>query len=138
VNSPISKNTIITKDENNGKMRVGKLLLQMSIRELHNDLLLDGPLGLPDAKDTSGEPIISNTALHSLLPPQLKRMSTKYKAMCGYELCIIIEQFQALLSVYQLSLLRQLEKETNECANQCAKAISKMRSDNYREEASVS
>jgi hypothetical protein len=79
VNLPISKDTIMIKDKNNEKTRVGKLLLQISIRELHNDLLSDGPLGLPDAK-------------------------------------------------------RRLEKETNNCVNQRAKAIRKRRSDNYREE----
>jgi hypothetical protein len=133
VNSPISNDTIIIKDNNNEKTRVGKLLLQISIRELHNDLLSDGPLGLPGAKDTAGEPIISDTALRSLLPPQLKRMSTKYKAMCGCELCIIMGQFQASLNAYRLSLLRRLEKETDECDSQEEKAIKRTRSDNYRE-----
>jgi hypothetical protein len=61
-------------------------------------------------------------------------MSTKYKAMCGCELCIIIGQFQASLNAYRLSLLRRLEIETDECANLRKKAIKKTRSDNYRAE----
>jgi hypothetical protein len=105
VNLPISNDTIIIKDKSNKKTRVGKLILQISIRELHNDWLSDGPLGLPDARDMSGELIIPDTALRSLLPPQLKRMSTKYKAMCGCELCTIMGQFQASLNAYRLSLL---------------------------------
>jgi hypothetical protein len=134
VNSPITNDTIIIRDENNEKTRVGKLLLQISIRELHNDLLSAGPLGLLGSRDASGAVIISDTALRSLLPPQLKKMSTKYKAMCGCELCIIMAQFQASLNAYRLSLLRRLENEAEECESPREKRIKKARSDNYREE----
>ena len=44
VNDPITNETIIIRDENKDKKRVGKILLQMSIQEIHNYLLSAGPL----------------------------------------------------------------------------------------------
>ena len=57
--------------------------------------------------------IISYTVLKLLLPSQLKKIITKYKAICGCELCIIMAQFQASLNDLRLSLLRRLENEAN-------------------------
>ena len=68
---------------------VPKLLLQLSVRELHNSLVSDpNDGGLKDARDEYGKIIISNSTLRSLLPPQLKQMSARYKIMCGCECCI--------------------------------------------------
>ena len=51
-----------------------KLLLQVSVRELHNSLVSDPNDGcLKDARDEDGKIIISDSTLHSLLPPQLKK-----------------------------------------------------------------
>ena len=58
---------------------VTKLLLQVSIRELHNRLVSDTNYGNEDDNI-----IISDSTLRSLLPPKLKRMFAKYKVMCGY------------------------------------------------------
>jgi hypothetical protein len=95
VNSPIVNKIVIIKDANNEKTRVGKLLLQISIREIHNKLLSDGPLEFPEAKEVNAYAIISDTPLRLLLPPQLKKMSAKYKAMSDCELCIVMGHFQA-------------------------------------------
>ena len=57
---------------------VPKLLLQVSVRELHNSLVSDpNDGGLKDARDEDGKNIISNSTLLSLLPPQLKQMSAR-------------------------------------------------------------
>ena len=65
---------------------VPKFLLQVSVRELHNILVSDpNDDGLKDARDEDGKIIISDSTLHSLLPPQLKQMSARYKIMCGCE-----------------------------------------------------
>ena len=66
-----------------------KLLLQVSVRELHNSLVSDPNDGvLKDARYENGKIIISDSTLCSLLPPQLKQMSARYKVMCGCECCI--------------------------------------------------
>ena len=68
---------------------VPKLLLQVSVRELHNSLVSDPNDGGPkDARDEDGKIIISDSTLRSLLPPQLKQMSAQYEVMCGCE-CLI-------------------------------------------------
>ena len=68
---------------------VTKLLLQVSVRELHNILVSDpNDGGLKDCRGENGKIIISDSKLCSLLLPQLKQMSARYKIMCGCECCI--------------------------------------------------
>ena len=68
---------------------VPKLLIQVSVRELHNSLVNDpNDGGLKDARNEDGKIIVSDSTLSSLLPPQLKQISARYKIMCGCECCI--------------------------------------------------
>ena len=61
----------------------------MSVRELHNSLVSDpNDGGLKDARYEDGKIIINDSTLSSLLPPQFKKMSARYKIMCGCECCI--------------------------------------------------
>ena len=65
------------------------LLLQVSVRELHNNLVSDTYNGgIKEAIGAENNIIISDSTLCSLLPPQLKKISSRYKVMCGYECCI--------------------------------------------------
>ena len=68
---------------------VPKLLRKVSVRELH-DILVSYPNdgGLKDARDEYDKIIISDSTLRSLLPHQLKQMSTRNKIMCGCVCCI--------------------------------------------------
>ena len=53
---------------------VPKILLQVSVRELHNNLVSDPNYGgLKEARDEDGKIIISDSTLGSLLPPQFKK-----------------------------------------------------------------
>ena len=66
-----------------------KLILQVSVIELHNSLVSDpNDGGLKDSRDEDGKIITSDATLRSLFPPQLKKMSARYKIMCGCECCI--------------------------------------------------
>ena len=88
--SPISNDCIkVMFDYQKEPQQVPKFLLQVSVRELHNSLVSD-PIygGLKDARDEDGNIIISDYTLRSLLPPQLKKMSARFKFMCGCECCI--------------------------------------------------
>ena len=61
----------------------------MSVGEPHNSLVSDpNDGGLKDAGDEDDKIIISDSTLRSLLPPQLKQISARYKIMCGCECCI--------------------------------------------------
>ena len=80
VQSPISNDCLkVMFDDQTETQLVTKLLLRVSIRELHNSLVSDpNDGGLKDATDEYDNTIISDSTLHSLLPPQLKHMSAQY------------------------------------------------------------
>ena len=88
--SPIARDTlIITYAESRVKRRVPKLLLECSIRQLHNDIIAspdDGGL-LGDRHADTNDVIISDTMLSSLSPPQLCPMIDNHKMMCGCAIC---------------------------------------------------
>ena len=68
------------------------MLLQLSVRELYNNLVSDPNYGgLKDARDEENNIIISDYTLRTLLPPQLKQISAQYKVMCGCE-CFIFDK----------------------------------------------
>ena len=76
-------------DDQTEPQLVPKLLPQVFVRELHNSHVSDPNYGvLKDARDEDGNIISSDSTLHSLLPPQFKKMSARYKIMCGCECCI--------------------------------------------------
>ena len=59
-------------DDHTKKKIVSKLLVHVSIRELHNSLVSESDYdGLKKAKDADNNIIISDYKLSSLLPPQL-------------------------------------------------------------------
>ena len=68
---------------------VTKVLLQVSVRELHNILVSDpDDCGLKNARVEDDNIIISDSSFCSLLPPKLKQISALCKVMCGFECCI--------------------------------------------------
>ena len=78
---------------------VTKLLLQISVRELHDDLIGPPPKGLPSVYDSSTQKLlVSESTLRAMLPPQLRRMTNAQKEICGCECCITTKLLhQALL-----------------------------------------
>ena len=75
VQSPICNDCIKAMlDDQKEPQLVPKLLLQVSVRELHNSLVSDPSNGgLKDYRDEDGKIIISDSTLRSRLPPQLKK-----------------------------------------------------------------
>ena len=81
--------------------RVGKLLLQFSERELHNDLIKSEKLdGLPRVWNNK-KLLVSDTALRYLMPRQVKKSTPRYKQMCGCEVCIHCKQLQSTLNSWR-------------------------------------
>ena len=73
-------------DDQTEPQLVSKLLPQVSVRELHNILVSDPNYdSLKYARDEDNNIIISDSILYSLLSPQLKQMSARYKVICGCE-----------------------------------------------------
>ena len=83
---PIAHDTLIITDaESRVKRRVTKLLLECSMRQLHNELIAspdDGDL-LGSRHTDTNDVIISDTMLRYLSPPQLCPMTDNHKMMCG-------------------------------------------------------
>ena len=74
--SPSMDDTLLIQNRNNPleKIRVPKLLITCSMRELHNDLVAKSSEGFPDAYDAKGNILISDTALRALMPPNIKNL----------------------------------------------------------------
>ena len=88
--SPITRNTLLIADaDSKVKRRVPKLLLECSMRQLHNEIIASpydgGLLGARHAK--TNDVIISNKMLRYLAPPQLRPMTDNHKMMCGCAIC---------------------------------------------------
>ena len=90
VQSPIMNDFVSVKDKADPTIvhKVPKLLLQVSIQELHNDLIEQL---LEASKD--GIPLVSDTKLREIMPPQVKMMTDRYKEMCGCTDCVRIGYF---------------------------------------------
>ena len=114
VQSPISNDCLkVVLDDQIEPQLVPKLLLQVYVRELHNRILSDpNHGGLKDARDEYGKIIISDSTLRSLLPPQLKQMSARYKVMCGCECCIYDKSIHSLLLSWRDRYLKKLKDKS--------------------------
>ena len=63
-------------DDKTEPQLIPKLLLWLSVRELHNSLVSDpNDGGFKDARDEENNIIITDSTFRLLLPPQLKQMS---------------------------------------------------------------
>ena len=99
--STIARETFLITDAEYGvKRRVLKLLLECSMRQLHNELI-----ALPDYGYLVGARhantnyvIISDTMLRSLAPPQLRPITDHHKMMCGCAICNTSKYFQESLN----------------------------------------
>ena len=82
----------------------------MSVRQIHNSLVSDtNDGGLKDARNEDGKIIISDSTLRSLLPPQLKQMSTRYNIMCGCEFCISAKSIHSSLISWRDRYLKKIK-----------------------------
>ena len=76
VQSPIVNDCLkLNIDGHTEPQLVPKLLLQVSVRELHNNLVISTIYGgIKEARDEDDNIIISDSTLRSLLPPKLKNI----------------------------------------------------------------
>jgi hypothetical protein len=90
-------------------------LLQILYWKIHNDLLSDGPSGLPEARHQAmNVALISDTAFRVLTPPQLWMMTKRHKNVCGCKTHIIMLQMQkSFLNSYHYVVLQRLTKKSN-------------------------
>ena len=100
-------------DDHTEPQLVPKSLLQVSVKKLHNILVSDpNDGGLKDARDENGNIIISDYTLRSLLPPQLKQMSARYKIMCGCECCIYAKSIHSSFISWSDRYLKKIKDKS--------------------------
>ena len=77
--SPLANDMVTVKDQEDTTrfIKVPKFLLRVSIRELHTDVIEN----VKGAMDAAGNPVISDTKLREILPPEVKRMNDRYNKM---------------------------------------------------------
>ena len=107
--SPITRDTLLIADaDTKVKRRVPKLLLECSMRQLHNELidsLDDG--GLVGARHViTNYVIISDTMLRYLVPPKLRLMTDNQKMMCGCAICNTSKYMQESLNAWRRRQLK--------------------------------
>ena len=87
VNSPIFNETLLVPDPElpGNKIRVSKLILQISILEIRNDLISESIVyQFKEAiYETTGKPLISDISLCELMPNNVPKITDSYKHMCG-------------------------------------------------------
>ena len=110
--SPIARDTLLITDaEYRVKWRVPKLLLECSMRQLHNELIASpddgGLLGARHAE--KNDVIISDTMLRSLAPPQLRPMTDNHKMMCGCAICKTSKYMQESLNAWRRKQLKTMK-----------------------------
>ena len=88
--SPIACDTLLITDAEYGvKRRVPTILLECSMRHLHNEIIAsthDGDL-LGYRHAFKNDLIISETMICSLETSQLHPMAYHHKMMCGFDVC---------------------------------------------------
>ena len=52
---------------------------------------------MKEAINSEDNIIISDSILHNILPPQLKKMTAQYKVLCGCECCISAKSMNSSL-----------------------------------------
>ena len=65
-----------------------KVILQLSFRELHIDMLKIDSTSLSMAYDEKLLVRISDSAIQLILPPQLQKMIQHHQTFCGCKICI--------------------------------------------------
>ena len=117
VSSPFLNDTVFVKVHlPNGesiKERVGKLLIEISIRELHQDMMKPPPIGLSEVycNDTQ-KLLVSERHLRSILPPQLRPITFSQKQLCGCECCTVMKMLHTSLVQYRKTAINTQRKET--------------------------
>ena len=111
VQSPIAYDCLkVSIDGHYKPQLVPKLLLQVTIRELHNSIIISPEEGgLKEARCSDNNISISGSTLRSILPPQLNNISSWYKFMCGCECRIFAKNIHSSLPSWRDCYLNKLK-----------------------------
>ena len=113
---PITCDTLLIADaDSKVRCRVPKILLECSMRQLHNELIASpddgGLLGARHAE--TNDVIISDTMRRYLGPPQLRPMTDNHKMMCGCAICNTSKYMQESLNSWRQKQLKIMKNKAH-------------------------
>ena len=94
-------------------VRKEKLLLEISVHELHNSMIqsvADG--GLAKAQNSDGKVIVSDSSLRLILKtkiPKLRKATDSHKQMCGCEICVVSRMMFSSLNAWRQKQVKLLD-----------------------------
>ena len=110
-----------------------KLLLQVSVRELHNSMVIPPKEGgIKEARNTDNNIIISDSTWHKIVPPQLKKMTSRYKVMCGCECCISSKSIHSPMLTWRYFCLKHHKDRSENAQNRRSGKISSRIFETYK------
>ena len=82
--SPLRKDILMWVKDDGSKEPIAKLLITISIVELHNDMIRpESEGGLKGVRGVEGNVLISDSALRDNLPWNLRPIHERHKQVCG-------------------------------------------------------
>ena len=124
--SPYCQDTLLWRKKDGSIERVPKILISVSIRELHNDMLTHpSEGGLEGAQDANGNAVISDTALRDNLPFNLRALGERPKQVCGCKICTIVNKYHNALKLFRYKRLKLLKQKDAIRANAYESALFK-------------
>ena len=114
VQSPISNDYLrVMFDDQKEPQLVPKVILKLSVIELHNSLVSDNNYGsLKEDRDEYDNIIISDSTLRLLFSPQLKQKAAQYKVMCSCEYYISSKSVHSSLISWGDQYLKKLKDQS--------------------------
>ena len=105
-------------DDHTKTKKIHKLLRQVSMRQLHNDLNSE----VSECTSSSGARLVSGTGLCANVPPEVRPTSDRYYIeMFSYLLCLRISIYQKALNRFRCLILDQLEQSHHQTARGSSK-----------------
>ena len=110
INSPNVKDSVFVKI-NGTLLKKQNNLLQISVRELHNDMIFPSSEGVfSGAIPVDGNIYIGDTSVRKYMPKYIKPMSNRNNITCGWETCISAMLLKSDLDKWIISQLSKLDK----------------------------
>ena len=100
--------------ESNQKEVFPKMLMWISFIDINNDMIKPSDNDMLESvvDCVTHRVLISDTTLRYFIPPQVRKMITKLRHICGWELCIIPKDMQIYLNRYRIILVPDLQQES--------------------------
>ena len=113
--SPLRKDILMWVKDDGSKEPIAKLLITISIVELHNDMIRpESEGGLKGVRGVEGNVLISDTALRDNLPWNLRPIHERHKQVCGCKTCTMMGEYVRVLRQFRLKAIRDLTSKDKE------------------------